>query len=450
MDRRKFLTNTGTAFAGAMLSHPVSVNGGHAARGKRMKAALVGTGVRGVSMFGRDLVRDYHPYVDLVGLCDVNPGRLRYAAEYIGAGCPAFTDLDELLSKQKPDTLIVTTTDSSHHEVIIRGLERGCDIITEKPLTIDEVKAQAILDAERKSGKKVIVTFNYRYPPYREKIKELLMQGLVGEIQAAEFHYYLDHSHLTRYMQRWHGERRFGGSLWVHKATHHFDMANWYLDSEPEQVFAHASLERFGKNSPFRGENCRRCAHTSECPYYWDISQDAHYTGLYTSNEHYDGYIRDNCVFRPEIDIFDKHAALVRYANGVQLSYVLTGHSDVQGYYLAFDGTRGRLEARVGGVPEKPYNELIFIPESRFSDRETRIFKAEHKPGGHWGGDPIMMDKLFRNPDMPDPLGQQAGVRDGVMSILIGIAARKSCDTGLPVNIADLTDLVPRKQRTTR
>ncbi|HMP29930.1 MAG TPA: Gfo/Idh/MocA family oxidoreductase, partial [Saprospiraceae bacterium] len=135
------------------------------------------------------------------------------------------------------------------------------------------------------------------------------------------------------------------------------------------------------------------------------------------------------------------------YANGVQLSYVLTGHSELEGYYMAFDGTKGRLEVRVGGHPSKDYNELVFIPESKYTNRPKEIIKAEHKPGSHWGGDPIMMDKLFKHPEAPDPLGQQAGVRDGVMSILIGIAARKSIQTGMPINIKDLTDLMPKAVR---
>jgi predicted dehydrogenase len=446
MNRRKFIETTSLAAGSLMLMNP-SLAMASKALNRRVRVAVVGTGVRGVYMFGRDLLAGYSDYIDLVALCDINPGRLKAAAEMIGTRCALYTDLDELITQQKPDTLIVTTTDSSHHEVIIKGLQRGCNIITEKPLTIDETKAQAIIDAEKKYGKQVIVTFNYRYPPYRARIKELLMQGIIGDIQAVEFNYYLDHNHLTAYMRRWHGETKNGGSLWVHKSTHHFDMANWFIDSEPEQVYAVGSLERFGKNGPFRGESCRNCNHKTQCPYHWDITQHADLVKLYTDNEKHDGYIRDNCVFRPQIDIFDKHAAIVKYANGVQLSYILTGSSDLQGYYLAFDGTKGRLEARVGGVTDKDHIELVFIPASQFTHEKKQIFKAEHKPGGHWGGDPIMMDKLFKDPDMPDPLGQQAGVRDGVMSILIGVAARKSIASGMPVKIAGLTDLVPRRKR---
>jgi predicted dehydrogenase len=266
MNRRKFIQNSTTVMTASVLAtHSIANNALFTSSGKK-KVAIIGTGVRGISMFGKGIIQNYTDYVEIVGLCDINPGRLKVAADLIGANCPTFTNMEELIRQQKPDTLIVTTTDAAHHEVIIKGLEMGCNIITEKPLTIDEKKAQAIIDAERKYGKNVIVTFNYRYPPYRAKIKELLMSGIVGKIQSVEFNYYLDHQHLVQYMQRWHGQTDKGGSLWVHKSTHHFDMVNWYINSEPEQVFAFASLERFGKMGPYRGKNCRNCDHTDKCP----------------------------------------------------------------------------------------------------------------------------------------------------------------------------------------
>ena len=447
MHRRKFLINSGAAVTGAMLLNPVTGLAGNNSRNPKMRIALVGTGVRGVDMYGRGLMNTYSDYVEMVGLCDTNPGRLKYAQEYIGVKCPTFTNLDELILKQKPDTLIVTTDDSSHHQVIIRGMELGCNIITEKPLTINEVNSQAIIDAERKYGKKVIVTFNYRYPPYRAKMKELIMQGVIGDITSVDFHWNIDHGHLTRYMQRWHGEVSRGGSLWVHKATHHFDMVNWFIDSEPVQVQAYCALERFGSKGSFRGLNCRNCAHTAKCPYYWDITKDKHLFKLYAENEKYDGYVRDNCVFRPQIDVFDKHSAIVKYANGAYLNYSLTGETDYDGYWLAFNGTKGRLESRVLGFPQKNYIELVFTPISRYTDKKAEVIRIELDRGGHWGGDPIMLDQLFKNPDKPDPLGQQAGVRDGVMSILIGIAAMKSVAARKPIDIKGLTDLTPKAKR---
>ena len=414
---------------------------------KKRKVALVGTGIRGVTMFGRNLLRDYGQYIDMVGLCDINPGRLKFAHEYIGAQCPVFTDLKELIRQQKPEVLIVTTEDSSHHSVIITGMDMGCDIITEKPLTIDEDKAQEILDAQQRTGKKVIVTFNYRYPPYRAKMKELIMSGLVGDINTVDFHWNISHNHLMYYMQRWHGHKERGGSLWVHKATHHFDMINWFLNSEPKEVFAYASLDRFGKNNSYRGENCRNCEFTDKCPYYWDITKQSRLMSLYVENEHYDGYIRDNCVFRESIDIYEKHSAVVKYMNGAVLNYSLTGDTDNSGYWIAFNGTKGRLETRIGGYPRKSLAEMVFTPIDRYTNERSKIYGIEFASGGHWGGDPLMLDQLFKDPDMPDPLRQQASLRDGVMSVLTGVAARKSSETGKAVSIADLTTLKPMAKR---
>jgi hypothetical protein len=67
--------------------------------------------------------------------------------------------------------------------------------------------------------------------------------------------------------------------------------------------------------------------------------------------------------------------------------------------------------------------------------------------GGHGGGDKRLHDKIFVNPDEKDPYDRAAGVRDGAMSILIGIAARKSIESGDPIKIGTLTDLQPREVR---
>ena len=57
------------------------------------------------------------------------------------------------------------------------------------------------------------------------------------------------------------------------------------------------------------------------------------------------------------------------------------------------------------------------------------------------------MDRILKEPTMPDPYRQAAGLRDGAMSILIGIGARRSVKTGQPVRIASLTTLEPRLAR---
>ena len=433
--------------------------------GEKLKVVLVGTGVRGISFWGKRLVEQYNDILEFVGLSDINPGRLEYGKKYIGAKCPTYTNFDQMMSETKPDLVIVTTKDSTHHEFIIKGLDSGCDVLTEKPLTTDERKCQDIIDAERRSNKSLIVGFNYRWSPYATKVKEILSQGTIGKITSVDFHWYLNTYHGASYFRRWHGLREAGGTLWVHKSTHHFDLLNWWIDSDPQEVFAYGDLEKYGLNGEFRGDNCRTCPHQSNCDFYWDITKNEHYMNLYVANEKYDGYIRDNCLFRKEINIYDKMSAQVKYQNNVVLNYSLTTYSPFEGWRAAINGTEGRIEAWL----DIPYQKEVSVSQAEMHSREMdqggndelhREPVVVHKlwndfdtvyvdmeKGGHGGGDKRLHDKIFRNPDQEDPFERAAGVRDGAMSILIGVAARKSIESGEPIKIGALTDLQPRADR---
>lgn len=462
VSRRAFLSSVGMLAAGSMM--PLSAfNFGK--DGAKLRVALVGTGVRGISFWGRRLVEQYSDILEFVGLSDINPGRLQFGKEFIGADCPTFVDFDEMLDKANPDLLIVTTVDSTHHQFIIKGLDKGIDVLTEKPMTTDEDKCQAILDAERRSGRNVIVGFNYRWSPYMTKIKELLAEETVGKITSVDFHWYLNTYHGASYFRRWHGLRQYGGTLWVHKATHHFDLLNWWLDSDPAEVFAYGDLEHYGSNNPFRGDKCRTCPHKDDCKFYWDITRNEHYMNLYVAHEHHDGYIRDNCLFRDEINIYDKMSAQIKYANNVLVNYSLTTYSPFEGWRIAFNGMDGRIEAWLD-IPwmqsENMDQAALHAAEMSQSGEEGQkvepiivhrnwqdyeIQQVAFGRGGHGGGDQRLQDKIFRNPEAPDPYKHAAGTRDGAMSILIGIAARKSIEAGEPVRIAELTDLQPRAKR---
>ena len=218
----------------------------------RQRIALVGTGIRGVSLWGKTLQDEYSDVVELVGLCDVNEGRLRLASQYIGTDCPTYSHIDALLdpaSGAKPDALIVTTVDNTQHEMITKALAAGVDVMTEKPLTTDAQKCQQIVDAWQGSGRNLIVTFNYRYSPHRQLMKQLLQDGRIGELTSVDFHWYLDIHHGAAYFRRWHGKEAKSGGLYVHKACHHFDLLNWWIDSEPEQVLQETSRSRSASRS---------------------------------------------------------------------------------------------------------------------------------------------------------------------------------------------------------
>ncbi len=398
---------------------------------------IAGCSDRALDMFAKPIVANFSNYARLVGIFDPNHKRMEFFNQQLKTSIPAYTDFQEMLKEQKPDCVIVTTIDCYHHQYIIASLKAGVDVISEKPMTIDEEKCRAILAAEKESGKKVTVTFNYRHAPYCTKAKELLRQGKVGKILSIHFEWMLDTRHGADYFRRWHRRKENSGGLLVHKATHHFDLVNWFLEDEPDVVFAFGSRRFYGPTRRERGERCLTCKYKKTCEFYWDITRAGEkMKGLYLDAEAVDKYYRDGCVFSSEIDIEDTMSVNVRYRQGTFLNYSLIAHSPYEGWKMSINGTGGRLELEEyhsGNRASEPFHYI------RCYDREENSVTYEFtKPtGGHGGGDERLLRMLFVN-DLPDPLGLMADSRAGAMSILIGIAANKSIARGKPVEVSGL------------
>jgi len=267
----------------------------------------------------------------------------------------------------------------------------------------------------------------------------MLLSGVIGTLTSVDFHWYLDNQHGADYFRRWHAYTENSGSLFVHKATHHFDLLNWYIGADPESVSAFGEQRNYGKNGPFRGERCKGCEFADRCDYYFDMSADPFLDALYEDPAAVDGYHRDACVYREDIDIPDTMTATIRYENRVAVSYSLNTFMPIEGYTIAFNGTKGRIETRL--FEKQPFevadHDEILVVRS-FGEGVERIV-IPHDGGGHFGGDQRMRDLMFRGGD--DPLGQRAGSRAGAMSVLVGVAALKSSREGRRVTIADLGDI---------
>jgi len=436
LTRRNFVKTAGSAATASLLLRNTSLASVSA---PRLRYAIVGTGERAIGMWGRPLVQRYSDLLEFVGLCDINGERAAAAREMIDAACPTFTNFDKMCNETKPDLLMVTTVDGFHSEYIARALDRGLQVMTEKPMVIDEKQCREVLDAEKRNQKKLVVTFNYRYAPKHQKIKEILMSGAIGRVISVDFSWFLDTQHGADYFRRWHRLKSKGGSLWLHKASHHFDLINWWLDADPVEVSAQAGLEVYGKKGPFRDTHCRPCQHKSKCAFYYDITKNPARMKLYVEPEDVDGYHRDGCVFREDIDIYDTMSAVVKYSSGTNMSYSLNAFLPIEGYRLAFNGDKGRLEVRdYERQPWEVSEETEIYLTRNFGTRELiTVVKTE---GGHGGGDIRLQDLIFRKVDAPAHM-RLPDSRAGAMSCLTGIAARKSVELKRPIKINELIQL---------
>ncbi|AFC28104.1 oxidoreductase domain-containing protein [Paenibacillus mucilaginosus 3016] len=425
--------------------------------GAKKTYVLVGSGGR-AEFYWSAIATQFKETSELLAFCDTNETRMNYANKrltevYGAAAVPAYKaeDFDRMIREVKPDTVIVTTVDRTHHTYIIRALELGCDVITEKPMTVDEDKCQAILDAVERTGRRVRVTFNYRYAPHHTKARELIASGTIGDVFSVHFEWLLNHKHGADYFRRWHRDKRNSGGLLVHKSTHHFDLVNFWIGSRPDTVFAFGDLLFYGKeNAERRGETrfydrATRNPLAEDDPFALHLDRNENLKAMYLDAEHEDGYRRDQSVFGDGISIEDTMGVMVRYKNNAILTYSLNAYLPWEGYRIAFNGSKGRIEMSVG---EKSYVNSggDKAQEGAVKSRSIRVFPMFGKPyevevelaaGGHGGGDPALLNDLFGEP-AEDPFRRAADHVDGARSILTGIAANRSIRTGLPVRVDDL------------
>ncbi len=428
----------------------------------------VGTGSRS-GMYLEALAGDFKDAGEMVALCDTNQTRMDFWNKSLHEkyGTPVLPtykaqDFDRMIAEMKPDKVIVTSMDRTHHKYICRAMELGCDVVTEKPMTVDPEKCQQIIDTIHKTGRNLIVTFNYRYSPRNTKVKEIIRSGVVGEITSIHFEWLLDTSHGADYFRRWHRNKNNSGGLMVHKATHHFDLINWWIESAPKTVFAMGDLKFYGKeNAEKRGvtefyTRARGSEIAAKDPFALHVTaEDKTLNGLYYNAEKEDQYYRDQSVFGDGISIEDNMGVMVRYENNVVMTYSLNAHCPWEGYRVCFNGTKGRLEFNVveksyvsgghedfnqPGMREMEGDKQNLVPEIIFQPHWGKpqiISYDQNDKGGHGGGDVRLLSHVFRGVDA-DPLGHAAGYLDGARSILTGIAANISMKTGQPVNVRDL------------
>jgi predicted dehydrogenase len=437
-------------------------------RDERRRIALVGTGAR-AEMFVKAVTRDHAGTTRLVALADVNRSRIdahnRWLADAGHGAVPAYRagDLADMLAREQVDELIVTSVDRTHAQHIVTALDAGCDVVTEKPMTVDAESCRQILEAQQRNGKRVQVAFNYRFNPVHEAVRTLLAEGAVGEIGSVHFEWMLDVRHGADYFRRWHRDKASSGGLLVHKSGHHFDLVNWWLGAAPTDVSAFGRLFFYGENGKRHGyaRDYDR-AHGSPAaegdPFALDLAGTPRLREHYLGAEQEDGYHRDQNVFAPGSTIEDDMAVLVRYDTGATMTYHLTAYAPWEGYRLMVNGSKGRLElevvendhvspananalpgAAVHGVDEAPEQGGVTLTIRPFWAPPQPVQLKPHTREGHGGGDQRMLGVLLGGDT--DPLDRSATAHDGALALLTGLAANQSLLTGDRVRVADLLDL---------
>ncbi len=389
---------------------------------KKMKAVLVGAGNRGQVYCDYSLSKADE--LEIIAVVDPNPIRIKECCDKYGIPDDmTFVSLDKFLDKDiKCDFVVNATMDELHYESSLKLIDKGYNLILEKPVTPTFKELNDIWEASKKKGVNILICHVLRYTPYYKSIKQVINDGVIGDIVSMEMNEHVWCAHFLDSFVRgkWNSEKVCGSGLLLAKCCHDTDLMCWLNNSTvPEKVSSFGSRSQFiPERAPEDStEYCYNCPHNGTCIYsaqkvhleqdlmpfqtwrginkpWQEITKDEKAEFLKTD-------IYGKCAYKTGGDIVDRQVVTVRYKNGSIATLNLVGGCSLEDRWIHIVGTKGEIK---GYISHGKFTVIRFDrsgknygPVAEEIDIASQIKKnANSWYGGHGGGDYALMHDAVR------------------------------------------------------
>lgn len=203
-----------------------------------MKVAVIGCGSVSKMHF---MALKENPETEIVAVADIKPDRAdRKAAEF---GARAYYDFDKLIENEQVDVLHICTPHYLHTPMAVRALEKGINVLLEKPCSVSVEEVEILRKAQKESGKQLGICFQNRYNTCVQDAKRIIDSGEMGRVKSvrAFVTWMRDKNYYT---DDWHGtlDKECGGVL-INQSIHTMDLVQ-YLGGKCKNVTAHVSTDK--------------------------------------------------------------------------------------------------------------------------------------------------------------------------------------------------------------
>ena len=386
---------------------------------KKLKIAIVGTGARGAFAFGPILKQKDD--VEITALCDTNPVRLRAAAEYLKIQPNFYSSIEEMAARETLDGVIITTPDCEHYACAKAAMKANWNVLIDKPLATNAKDGKELIELSKKTGKVLMIGFNLRHSAVLKRLKGLIDDGTVGKVFIAENREFYGGG--RTYFSRWNRLFSKTGGLWIHKASHDFDIFNWLLGfPKPLRVSSFAGLNVLDKDHlPFEleegktpGPDCNSCPYQDKCRDKWVFGEEElKFWGSEAAAV--DGYVKNQCMYLSDKDNHDNGFAMVEYENGVKVSLFESFIANKGDRLYTINGDKAVVEVSLE-------NRLITVTPRWGGEIVT--YEVPIPKGSHGGADPSLVDSFcaaVRGEETP-----VASAEQGLLATALGQAAEIS------------------------
>lgn len=424
--------------------------------GNVVTIAIAGVGSRGKNAYGFELL-NMKDRAKVVAVADIDPERLALAGDAHGVPQDMrFASAEEMLAMPKlADAMLICTQDRQHVPHAVAALEKGYDIMMEKPISPKLEDLQMITRVAREKGRRVIVCHVLRYTPFFQTIKRTIDSGMLGKvvsIQALENVRYWHQAH-SFVRGNWRREEDTSPMI-LAKCCHDLDYFVWLCGKKCERVSSYGSLMYFKESNAPEGAALRctqGCKAKADCPYDAEkIYLTNKETGILNGNVEWPiDVLAENpteekihnaietgpygrCVFHCDNDVVDHQVVNMQMEDGASLSLTMSAFTSIGGRTIKVMGTLGDLW---GDMHENRIRICAFGQEPQIIDlgREEKDF------AGHGGGDHLLMEQFIDLMQGKEPDSTVTTLETSVESHLVALAAERSrLENGASIEIAPM------------
>ncbi|MFZ3588838.1 Gfo/Idh/MocA family protein [Bacillus sp. DJP31] len=201
---------------------------------KKIRVGIIGTG------FGAKVhapIMQNHPGFEVVAISGVHRGNLEVVKEETGVAA-VYDNWRDMLRNETLDLLSVASAPYLHFDMVMEGLKQGLHILCEKPMAFDAKQSKEMLSVKNELGLYGFINFEFRFLPARQKVKEILSSGSLGEI--LHIHYkctYNSYLSLISNKRGWLGLEQYGGGMLGAIGSHMFDSLLWWVGDDLKEVY---------------------------------------------------------------------------------------------------------------------------------------------------------------------------------------------------------------------
>jgi len=407
-------------------------------------AVVIGAGNRGSTYAGYPgQQKDEWKIVGVAEPIQHRNERMAQAHDISPENC--FNSWEYVFEKPKlADVCVITTPDHLHYGPAMAALEKGYDLLLEKPIAQTWQECKDILNLAVKNDRIVAVCHVLRYTPYFRQLHHIVRSGYIGEIVSIQHLEPIEHLHMAHSFVRgnWR-QRKQSNPIILSKSCHDLDILRWLIDKPCRKVSSFGSLKLFRKEMAPSGAPLRctdGCPAEKECPFsackiylnrkerlphlkLKDNTQQEILNALKTGP-----YGR--CVYHCDNDVLDHQVTNLEFADGITASFSMEGLTSYGGRRTRIMGTNGDI---VG--------DERFLDVYNFSTRKRTKWDVHEDikvTSGHGGGDYGLMRDFVQAVSRQDASLLTSTLQASMESHLMGFMADKGrlTDKVMPVNFS--------------